>query len=56
MPNYKKYGFKNREEYLMQVSVDHNVPLKVVKKFASQLGKEEDFDGLIRAVEDSGFL
>jgi hypothetical protein len=54
MLDYKKYGFNNRREYLMQVAVDHNVPFEVVRECASRLGKKEDFDGLIQAVEDMG--
>ena len=54
MSVYERYGFKDRGEYLMQVSVDHNVPIEVIRAYASRLGKKEDFDGLIRAVENEG--
>lgn len=35
------------------MSEDYGVPLDVVYQLASILGKEEDFDGLVSALEDA---
>lgn len=56
MSDYNPYvenGYKNRKHYLQCMSEDYGVPLEVVYSLASVLGKEEDFDGLISALEDA---
>lgn len=35
------------------MSDDYGVPLEVVKSLADVLGEEEDFDGLVVALEDA---
>lgn len=49
---YQKHGFNSRMEYLEGVSDDFGVPLSTVQVLANILGPNEDFDGLITAVED----
>jgi hypothetical protein len=50
---YLQNGFKNRHDYLQCMSEDYGVPLDVVYSLADVLGKSEDFDGLISALEDA---
>lgn len=50
---YIENGYENRKDYLQCMSEDYGVPLNVVYSLASVLGKEEDFDGLISALEDA---
>lgn len=49
---YQKHGFKNRADYLMYLSEEYGVPYDVVRGMAAVLGEEEDFDGLVSALED----
>ena len=46
-------GYENREDYFQCMSDDYGVPLEVVKSLADVLGEEEDFDGLVVALEDA---
>ena len=52
MSIYTDNGFENRAEYLEDLADSYEIPLATVKFFASQLGKNEDFDGLICELED----
>ena len=52
MSIYTDNGFENRAEYFEDLAVTYEVPLETVKYFASLLGKNEDFDGLICELED----
>ena len=50
MPNtdrYKKAGYETREDYLNDLAVRY-----CVNPMAGILGDEEDFDGLVSAIED----
>jgi hypothetical protein len=49
---YTEKGYRDRHEYLRNVSLEHGVPLRIVLMLADLLGPNEDFDGLITAVED----
>ena len=49
---YKKHGYENRGEYLLYLSCEYNCPLGIVYHFADMLGEDEDFDGLVSALED----
>lgn len=49
---YVANGCANRREYLCDLADDNDVPLYVVLKLARMLGPNEDFDGLVIAVED----
>ncbi len=50
---YQENGYKNRKHYLQCMSDDWGVPLDVVYSLSSMLGPNEDFDGLINALEDA---
>ena len=55
MPNtdrYKKAGYETREDYLNDLAVRYNVNPIIVSGLAGILGDEEDFDGLVSAIED----
>lgn len=49
---YKEKGYKSREDYLQSLAYDYSLPLFIVKSLADTLGRSEDFDGLINAIED----
>lgn len=49
---YQENGFRNRKEYLENISQEYDCPIGTVLTLASLLGKEEDFDGLIVAMQD----
>ena len=49
---YKNNGFENRTEYLQNLSCEYEIPLSVVEMFADMLGNNEDFDGLVTALQD----
>jgi len=50
---YLQNGYKNRTDYLKSLSEDYGIDLEMVKIIADTLGKSEDFDGLISALEDA---
>lgn len=50
---YQANGYQNRKHYLKCMSKDYNVPETVVFSLAQLLGENEDFDGLINAIEDA---
>lgn len=49
---YQEHGYYNREDYLRCMSEDWNIPFTTVKMLADMLGPNEDFDGLVTALED----
>lgn len=49
---YVSNGFKDRAEYLQHLSDEYRVPLDTVESLAETLGENEDFDGLVTAVQD----
>ncbi len=49
---YKEKGYKNRKDYLYQLSVEYGVPYDAVVSAANTLGSNEDFDGLITMLEE----
>ena len=49
---YVSNGFKDRAEYLLHLSDEYMVPLDTVESLAETLGENEDFDGLVTAVQD----
>lgn len=53
MNPYQENGYESRKHYLQCMSEDYNVPIDVVYSLASLLGKSEDFDGLVSALEDA---
>jgi hypothetical protein len=50
---YVENGYENRKDYLQCLSEDYGVPYDVVVSLAQVLGADEDFDGLVSAVEDA---
>lgn len=53
---YQQNGYYNREDYLRCLSEDWNIPLTTVKMLADILGPNEDFDGLVVALEDADVM
>lgn len=49
---YVSNGFKDRAEYLQHLSDEYMVPIDTVESLAETLGENEDFDGLVTAVQD----
>jgi hypothetical protein len=49
---YKEKGYEDRDDYLRCVSEDYDVDIDVVKDLADLLGPNEDFDGLVAALQD----
>lgn len=49
---YQQNGYYNRADYLRCMSEDYCVPLDTVKVLADMLGPNEDFDGLVNALEN----
>jgi len=49
---YTRNGWKDREDYLKNLSYDYGVPPMVVFELAGLLGEDEDFDGLVTSLED----
>jgi len=52
MTVYEQEGFKNRKDYLYNLSEDFGIPPDIVYMMADLLGQSEDFDGLITSLED----
>lgn len=50
---YQANGYENRKHYLQCMSDDYGVPLEVVHSLSDMLGQNEDFDGLVNALEDA---
>lgn len=53
MSIYTDEGYKNRRDYLECLADDFGLPVDTVLMLASMLGPNEDFDGLICALEDA---
>ena len=49
---YQQNGYADRDDYLTCLSEDYGVPIESVFSLAEMLGKNEDFDGLVSALED----
>jgi len=52
MNTYQSEGFANRMEYLEDLAESYGVDVQTVFTLASILGSNEDFDGLVTALED----
>jgi len=55
MSIYTDEGFKSRNDYLLSLSDESGVPLFIVRELAELLGENEDFDGLVIAVQEYDF-
>jgi predicted 3-demethylubiquinone-9 3-methyltransferase (glyoxalase superfamily) len=51
---YKQNGYENRKDYLECLADDFGIDFQIVVNMAQILGQDEDFDGLITALEDNG--
>ena len=52
MSIYTENGYANRKDYLDSMAAEYGVDRESVYALASVLGKSEDFDGLVSALED----
>ena len=50
---YADRGCENRRAYLAMLAEDYDIDLESVNLLARLLGPDEDFDGLIVALEDA---
>ena len=50
---YQENGYKDRKDYLNSMAEAFDVPITVVLSIANMLGPNEDFDGLVSALEDA---
>ncbi len=50
---YQENGYKDRQDYLECMALDYGIPLEVVISLAEVLGENEDWDGLVLALEDA---
>jgi len=49
---YQENGYESRQDYLECMADDYGVPFDTVVALSLVLGSEEDFDGLVNALED----
>ena len=54
MTIYTDNGYTDRKDYLRHLSEELDVPYIIVANLAQLLGPDEDFDGLVTALEDYG--
>jgi hypothetical protein len=52
---YEEYGYANRDEYLVGLADEYDVDVETVFAYADLLSENEDFDGLVCALEDISF-
>lgn len=52
MTIYEEHGFRSRKCYLASLADEFGIPEDVVITLAELFGPDEDFDGLISAIED----
>ncbi len=50
---YKENGFDSRNDYLVFLAQEYGMSLDEVFHLANLLGENEDFDGLLNALEDA---
>ena len=49
---YQENGYADRDDYLNCLSEDYGVSIESVFSLTEMLGENEDFDGLVSALED----
>lgn len=49
---YEENGYENRKDYLKCLAEDFDIKLSIIISLAKLLGEDEDFDGLVSALED----
>lgn len=52
MSIYTEHGYKNRTHYLESLAEERGIDEETVKMIADLYGPNEDFDGLITALDD----
>lgn len=52
MSIYEEQGYANRRDYLRCLADEYGADVQAVFAVASVLGPDEDFDGLVVAVQD----
>lgn len=50
---YKENGFDNRNDYIVFLAQEYGMSFNEVFSLANLLGENEDFDGLLTALEDA---
>ena len=53
---YQENGYADRDDYLTCLAEDCGVPIADVYSLADMLGENEDFDGLVSALEDAEYI
>jgi len=53
---YIENGYKDREDYLLNLADDFGLDYYMVSAMADMLGENEDFDGLVAELEDYQML
>ena len=53
---YQENGYEDRDDYLTCLAEDYGVSIEDVFSLAEMLGENEDFDGLVSALEDAECL
>ena len=53
---YQQNGYTDRDDYLTCLSEDYEVSIEDVYSLADMLGENEDFDGLVSALEDAEYI
>lgn len=53
---YQQNGYADRDDYLICLAEDYGVSIEDVYSLADILGENEDFDGLVSALEDTECL
>lgn len=56
MSIYVDKGYVDRDDYLDQLSEDYDVDRHIVETMADLLGPDEDFDALLRELEDLSWM
>ena len=49
---YQENGYADRDDYLTCLSEDYDISIESIYSLAEMLGENEDFDGLVSALED----
>jgi hypothetical protein len=52
MTIYQENGYENRKAYLIDLADSYGLDQSIVFALADMLGTNEDFDGLVNALED----
>jgi len=52
MDIYQENGYENRSQYFEALAFDYDIDINSVHALADVLGSNEDFDGLIYAIND----